>query len=222
MVCDYMKLQLAGKPYPRTCPECKLGPCKHSQPVMTAPAKPTIDEQIEYQKELGYKDEYRAAILSTLRAHKAIMEAKRLGPVNKIRVANITENGNKTEIVEHVLATDYDSLLAYADRMRAERDDLQQHCDRLTGMKFSERIHAAIVSRAEAAERQLAERQAKHDKAVKDSERINWIEAHPRAAQIMVGGKVEDCIFYGVSTADLMPLRDAIDQIITQSEKPKG
>jgi len=36
--CVYKKLQQSGKPYPRTCPECKLGPCKH--PIKSIDAQP--------------------------------------------------------------------------------------------------------------------------------------------------------------------------------------
>jgi len=44
MTCDYKKLQKSGEAYPRTCPECGLGPCK--QPNPPANDLPGIDEQI--------------------------------------------------------------------------------------------------------------------------------------------------------------------------------
>lgn len=47
-----------------------------------------------------------------------------------------------------------------ARKLERERDALQQQCDRLTGMKFSDRMHAALISRAEVAERERDEARA--------------------------------------------------------------
>ena len=40
--------------------------------------------------------------------------------------------------------------------VRGQLEEAQKHCDRLTGMKFSDRMHAALVDRAERAESALA------------------------------------------------------------------
>ena len=40
--------------------------------------------------------------------------------------------------------------------VRGQLEETQKHCDRLTGMKFSDRMHAALVDRAERAESALA------------------------------------------------------------------
>lgn len=45
----------------------------------------------------------------------------------------------------------------------------------------------------------------------KDAARLDWLESNPRHAQILVDGKVTDCVFYGISCASLMKLREAID-----------
>ena len=44
-----------------------------------------------------------------------------------------------------------------------------------------------------------------------DAERLNWLEKNPRHSQIIVGDKTADCVFYGLATETLMPLRAAID-----------
>lgn len=45
-----------------------------------------------------------------------------------------------------------------------------------------------------------------------DTERLNWLESNPRHAQTrLADGQVTDCVFYGISCAELMKLRDAID-----------
>ncbi len=49
--------------------------------------------------------------------------------------------------------------------LRSRLAALQEQCDRLTGMKFSDRMHAALVSRAEAAEKSLAAMQSAMDEA---------------------------------------------------------
>ncbi len=47
-----------------------------------------------------------------------------------------------------------DTIIHSLERTVAE---LQAHCDRLTGMRFSDRMHAALVSRAESAEARALE-----------------------------------------------------------------
>lgn len=44
----------------------------------------------------------------------------------------------------------------FARTLERELAKAQAHLDRLTGMKFSDRMHAALVARAEEAERELA------------------------------------------------------------------
>lgn len=60
-------------------------------------------------------------------------------------------------------------------------------------------------------ERELAEARAECERLREDAARINWLEANPRHAQIIIDGETKDCVFYGISTHDLMPLRAAID-----------
>lgn len=53
----------------------------------------------------------------------------------------------------------------------------------------------------------------------KDAGRLNWLEAHPRHAQIAIDGRLTDCVFYGISCAQLVKLREAIDRAMKESEK---
>ena len=46
---------------------------------------------------------------------------------------------------------------------------------------------------------------------MEDEARLDWLESNPRHAQIMVDGVATDCVFYGISCAQLMRLREAID-----------
>jgi len=46
---------------------------------------------------------------------------------------------------------------------------------------------------------------------MEDKDRLDWLESNPRHAQIMVDGVATDCVFYGISCAQLMKLREAID-----------
>lgn len=55
---------------------------------------------------------------------------------------------------QHVVTVDF------ARTLEREAAELRAHLNRLTGMKFSDRMHAALVSRAKTAERQLAEYRA--------------------------------------------------------------
>lgn len=54
------------------------------------------------------------------------------------------------------LERDLTAATKRAEAAEAERDALQHNCSRLTGMKFSDRMHAALVSRAETAESEAA------------------------------------------------------------------
>ncbi|KRG65184.1 hypothetical protein ABB26_05100 [Stenotrophomonas humi] len=54
-------------------------------------------------------------------------------------------------------------------KAEAERDTLQKKYDKLTGERFSDRVHAALKSRTEQAE-------AERDAAVADAERLNWLD----------------------------------------------
>jgi len=80
--CVYKKLQQSGKPYPRTCPECKLGPCKHpiksidAQPVPVEPELLTMWREIHSRghldKAAGHVVDYIGEI--NLYARRATME----------------------------------------------------------------------------------------------------------------------------------------------------
>lgn len=69
--------------------------------------------------------------------------------------------------------------------------------------------------RAEA-ERDLQEISARkyrseRDAAIKDAERINWLDKNPREATIRIGGDMKACVFYGVSCDPKWTAREAID-----------
>lgn len=59
--------------------------------------------------------------------------------------------------------------------------------------------------------RELADIEAGAAFLRKDSERLDWLESNPRHAQIIIDGVPTDCVFYGISCAELTRLRDAID-----------
>ena len=44
-----------------------------------------------------------------------------------------------------------------------------------------------------------------------DKSRLDWLEKHPRLAQIIINGKAEDCYLYAVSGAPGLKLREIID-----------
>jgi hypothetical protein len=104
---------------------------------MTAPKPeaPTLDEQIAYlQSEplAKSKGSFYSAILETLRAHKAIMEAERPEPVGSVGRTFIGEQkarwykplGKGTKLYGP-------DLLEYADRMAAERDEATAYVDEI-------------------------------------------------------------------------------------------
>lgn len=156
---------------------------------MTAPAEPPIGEQIDGQRnliaKLVYPDALRMAkaILASLEAHKRITEAAgRPEPVARYRHSgDRMTNSDGTEALflcnslEYVWATDYDNLLAYADRVVAERgaanDEivrLNKWADSFTDSHLKERktgdaLVKEVLRRAETAERQLAELQRKYN-----------------------------------------------------------
>jgi hypothetical protein len=57
------------------------------------------------------------------------------------------------------------------------------------------------------------------DAALADAERIDWLEKHPRLAEITVNGKTEDCFYYAVAGASGVRLRDIIDAARKESDK---
>lgn len=88
---------------------------------------PTLDEQIAIMQSVvdgakEFPECFRvsdAAILASLERLRAIENAKGMPEEPaKIRVVNITENGNKTEIIEHVLAADYYALRLHAQHLQ--------------------------------------------------------------------------------------------------------
>lgn len=70
-------------------------------------------------------------------------------------------------------------------------------------------------------ERARVEEMRKRDLAEKDSARLNYLERNPRHAQIMIDGVVRDCVFYGITTAELTPIRHAIDTILAEIARGK-
>lgn len=44
-----------------------------------------------------------------------------------------------------------------------------------------------------------------------DKARLDWLEAHPRLASIVIDGKSVECYLYGVSGATGLNLREIID-----------
>lgn len=59
----------------------------------------------------------------------------------------------------------------------------------------------------------LAERQQGLNTAALDSERLDYLERHPRSATVVIDGNSVDCCFYGISCAHGMKLRDVLDQL---------
>lgn len=49
------------------------------------------------------------------------------------------------------------------------------------------------------------------DQLKRDTERLDWLESNPRHAKIIIDGVPTDCVFYGISCAELTRLRDAVD-----------
>lgn len=82
---------------------------------------------------------------------------------------------------------------------------MEQHPDG-TGERYEKR--AMRIANLEQANAQL---RAENAELKRDAERLNWLESNPRHAQIVVDGKMTNCVFYGISCAELMKLRDAID-----------
>lgn len=46
---------------------------------------------------------------------------------------------------------------------------------------------------------------------VNDAARLDWLEAHPRLASIVIDGNATDCYLYGVSGAMGLRLREILD-----------
>ena len=53
--------------------------------------------------------------------------------------------------------------------------------------------------------------QARLAEAERDSRRLQWLADNPRGAQIVVDGKTQDCVFWGISAHPRATLREAID-----------
>lgn len=58
MTCSRI-LKEQGKPYPRTCPECQLGPCKYSQPNIGGHAV-KINDELQQPFYMTWDDAVRA------------------------------------------------------------------------------------------------------------------------------------------------------------------
>lgn len=150
---------------------------------MTAPAKPMIDELINYARSFYADNRFNVAILSTLEAHKRITEAAgRPEPVANI-IKAVHEQGceNGCGSMKHCicsyaedLADHVEKLEAYADRVAAERDDALKAtcCD---AKEKNEGCYRAVT-----AERQLAACQ----KECKEQARLNGMGSE-REARLM-------------------------------------
>ena len=101
-------------------------------------------EKVEYLNTLNANQAARIAGL------EAELVAARADLEKLQRVLAVTEAQSKLRFQQVMTMRE-----RHAEAVR-ERDSLQQHCDRLTGMKFSDRMHAALVARAEGAEADLA------------------------------------------------------------------
>jgi len=114
--------------------------------------------------------------------------------------------------------------------MDAKRDTSREECERVVSSLTSgaelcssvwelqdERVQSAVLIRAllDRAEKAEAELEA----STRDGERINYLEQNPRHAQIVIDGTATDCVLYGISAAELVPLRAAIDAAIAQGRK---
>lgn len=106
--------------------------------------------------------------------------------------------------------------LKYCDaelaRLRAENAELtvqKEHAfnllERMTQDKDCAWQNVHILERARQAQDVL------NAELRKDVERLSWLESNPRHAQILIDGVSADCVFYGISCAELVPLRAAID-----------
>lgn len=98
----------------------------------------------------------------------------------------------------------------FARQLERELAAVTEERDALAAAMPSEGADAALAYAAEKTLREKAE--AECERLREDAERINWLEANPRHAQIIINGETKDCVFYGISTHDLMPLRQAIDK----------
>ena len=52
--------------------------------------------------------------------------------------------------------------------------------------------------------------------AERDATRLQWLADNPRGAQIVVDGKTQDCVLWGISADPRITLREAIDAAIDQ------
>lgn len=103
-------------------------------------------EKVEYLNTLNANQAERMAGLEAeLAAARADLEKLQ-------RVLAATEAQSNRRFFRQIFM-----LMEQCAQVTRERDSLQQHCELLTGMKFSDRMHAALVARAEGAE---AERDA--------------------------------------------------------------
>lgn len=155
---------------------------------MTAPAKPTIDEQFPNLSALAQGamsgnitewPQLRVEAERILQWHKRITEAAgRPEPVarnNMLRLRNgffVKADGSEEPTYGHyVTEADYDNLLAYADRVAAERDEAVRRME-AGWLQVADSGIAHYKERAETAERRLAELQAKHNRLFKAAAEI--------------------------------------------------
>jgi hypothetical protein len=58
-----------------------------------------------------------------------------------------------------------------------------------------------------------------YESLLQDKLRLDWLESNPRHAEMVIEGNTIECVFYGISCADLMKLREAIDIAISDDTK---
>ena len=75
---------------------------------------------------------------------------------------------------------------------------------------MSDDLSHLIAANAEL-EQEVADLERELAEARKDAERISWLELHPRYGQITVGGETIECVLYGITCAEMVSLREAID-----------
>ena len=98
------------------------------------------------------------------------------------------DHENTTEVV---LASDYDALASRLAEAERERD-------------YHRAQELRLANEWDMQRKRLAE-------AERDAARLQWLADNPRGAQIVVDGKTQDCVFWGVSGHPRATLREAID-----------
>ncbi len=77
----------------------------------------------------------------------------------------------------------------------------------------------ASIRREELLLTQIGNMRAENAELRKDAARLDWLESNPRHAQILIESRATDCVFYGISCAELVKLRDAIDAAMGEHDE---